>query len=229
MDPYLLGLRCRAAASSWSAGERWPPAGSRPARRGRRRYSWCRPEVDRVAGGPGRGGTDPLGRGPYADGDCAGAWLVCACTDDPAVNAAVAAAAERSRPGASAPTTRGSRRVDARLGPAGDVRVGVLSGDPRHSAAIRDAIAGRAAFGPAQCPARTRPPRRSGDHRRRARRSRADHGARAAAPRRGRRGAHGPAGSPRRSSTSCAMTSRSSTRARSPTAAPWPRSTSTRR
>src|SRR5215472_15712239 len=33
----------------------------------------------------------------YADGDCAGAWLVCACTDDAAVNAAVTAEAERDR------------------------------------------------------------------------------------------------------------------------------------
>ena len=30
----------------------------------------------------------------YAGGDCAGAWLVCACTDDPGVNAAVAADAD---------------------------------------------------------------------------------------------------------------------------------------
>ena len=77
----------------------------------------------------------------YQPGDCAGAWLVCACTDDPAVNAAVAAAAEAQRTwcvraddaGASAAWTPASGR-------AGDVRVGVLSGDPRHSAAIRDAI-----------------------------------------------------------------------------------------
>jgi uroporphyrin-III C-methyltransferase/precorrin-2 dehydrogenase/sirohydrochlorin ferrochelatase len=34
---------------------------------------------------------------PYQDGDCAGAWLVCACTDRPEVNAAVAAAAEEQR------------------------------------------------------------------------------------------------------------------------------------
>ena len=33
----------------------------------------------------------------YADGDCAGAWLVCACTDDLAVNAAIAAEAEQQR------------------------------------------------------------------------------------------------------------------------------------
>ncbi len=77
----------------------------------------------------------------YADGDCAGAWLVCACTDDPAVNAAVAAGAEQQRTWcvraddaqASAAWTPASGRAD-------DVRVGVLSGDPRHSAAIRDAI-----------------------------------------------------------------------------------------
>lgn len=82
----------------------------------------------------------------YQDGDCAGAWLACACTDDPMVNAAVAAAAEAQRTwcvraddaGTSAAWTPASGR-------AGDVRVGVLSvnperGDPRHSAAIRDAI-----------------------------------------------------------------------------------------
>ncbi len=77
----------------------------------------------------------------YQPGDCAGAWLVCACTDDAAVNAAVAAAAEAQRTwcvraddaGASAAWTPASGR-------AGDVRVGVLSGDPRHSAAIRDAV-----------------------------------------------------------------------------------------
>ncbi len=77
----------------------------------------------------------------YQPADCAGAWLVCACTDDPAVNAAVAAAAEAQRTwcvraddaGASAAWTPASGR-------AGDVLVAVLSGDPRHSAAIRDAI-----------------------------------------------------------------------------------------
>jgi uroporphyrin-III C-methyltransferase / precorrin-2 dehydrogenase / sirohydrochlorin ferrochelatase len=105
----------------------------------------------------------------YADGDCAGAWLVCACTSDPAANAAIAAEAERQRTWcvraddaqASAAWTPASGRVDdIRAGDirAGDIRpdgrtddarsgrrggaiqVGVLSGDPRRSAAIRDAI-----------------------------------------------------------------------------------------
>jgi uroporphyrin-III C-methyltransferase / precorrin-2 dehydrogenase / sirohydrochlorin ferrochelatase len=97
----------------------------------------------------------------YADGDCAGAWLVCACTDDAAVNAAVAAEAERQRTWcvraddaqASAAWTPATGRAEdlyvgdlrsdgiqsaARGG--GSVQVGVLSGDPRRSAAIRDAI-----------------------------------------------------------------------------------------
>ena len=97
----------------------------------------------------------------YAGGDCAGAWLVCACTDDAAVNAAVAAEAERQRTWyvraddaqASAAWTPASGRADdlhpgsapsgsapSLSAPAGSVQVGVLSGDPRHSAAIRDAI-----------------------------------------------------------------------------------------
>jgi uroporphyrin-III C-methyltransferase/precorrin-2 dehydrogenase/sirohydrochlorin ferrochelatase len=77
----------------------------------------------------------------YADGDCADAWLVNACTDDPAVNAAIAAAADQQHiwcvraddAQASAAWTPASGRAD-------DVRIGVLSGDPRRSAAIRDAI-----------------------------------------------------------------------------------------
>src|SRR5256714_5593671 len=73
------------------------------------------------------------GRG-YRPGDCAGAWLVCACTDDAEVNAAVAAAAEAQRTwyvraddaGASAAWTPASGR-------AGDVRIGVLSVDPQRA------------------------------------------------------------------------------------------------
>jgi uroporphyrin-III C-methyltransferase / precorrin-2 dehydrogenase / sirohydrochlorin ferrochelatase len=114
----------------------------------------------------------------YADGDCAGAWLVCSCTGDAAVNAAVAAEAERQRTwsvraddarASAAWTPASGRAEDVRGGaaaaesgtaengavpsaaaprgavpsgavPGGAVQIGVLSGDPRHSAAIRDAI-----------------------------------------------------------------------------------------
>jgi uroporphyrin-III C-methyltransferase / precorrin-2 dehydrogenase / sirohydrochlorin ferrochelatase len=77
----------------------------------------------------------------YADGDCAGAWLVCACANDPAANAAVAAAAEDQRTWCvRADDAEASAAWTPASGRAGTVRVGVLSGNPRYSAAIRDAI-----------------------------------------------------------------------------------------
>src|SRR5437773_2487434 len=77
----------------------------------------------------------------YRPGDCAGAWLVCACTDDPEVNAAIAAAAEAQRTWyVRADDAAASAAWTPASGRAGDVQVGVLSGDPRHSAAIRDAV-----------------------------------------------------------------------------------------
>ena len=91
-------------------------------------------------------------RRAYVNGDCAGAWLVIACTSRPEVNAAVAEEAEANRTwcaradDAAASTawtpasgTAGGNAGDA-AGGAGGTSVGVLSGDPRHSAAIRDAV-----------------------------------------------------------------------------------------
>ena len=77
----------------------------------------------------------------YAPGDCAGSWLVGAWTNDPDVNAAVAREADAAgiwcvRAGDAA----ASRAWTPASGVSGDVRVGVLSGDPRYSAGIRDAI-----------------------------------------------------------------------------------------
>ena len=86
-------------------------------------------------------------RRAYANGDCAGAWLVIACTSSPEVNAAVAEEAEANRTwcaraddaAASTAWTPASGTV-ADANRAGTTSVGVLSGDPRHSAAIRDAV-----------------------------------------------------------------------------------------
>ncbi|GAA0371965.1 uroporphyrinogen-III C-methyltransferase [Actinoallomurus spadix] len=81
-------------------------------------------------------------RRPYRPGDCAGAWLVQAATDDGEVNTAVAAEAE-------AQGTWCVRADDAELSPAwtpasgrvGETTVGVLAGgDPRHAAGLRDVI-----------------------------------------------------------------------------------------
>jgi uroporphyrin-III C-methyltransferase / precorrin-2 dehydrogenase / sirohydrochlorin ferrochelatase len=83
---------------------------------------------------------------PYQSGDCEGAWLVQACTDDPKVNAMVAAEAEARHiwcvraddAEASAAWTPAGGVVDEAHG---SVVVGVLAGgDPRRAAGIRDAI-----------------------------------------------------------------------------------------
>ncbi|GAA3642364.1 uroporphyrinogen-III C-methyltransferase [Nonomuraea antimicrobica] len=79
---------------------------------------------------------------PYEVGDCDGAWLVQACTDDRSVNTAVAAEAEAKRvwcvraddKDASAAWTPASGRVD-------EIGVAVTAGgDPRRAAGIRDAV-----------------------------------------------------------------------------------------
>ena len=77
----------------------------------------------------------------YAAGDLADAWYVLAATDDPAANAAASAEAEANRTfcarsdDASAATawTPATGRQDG-------TTVAVLSGDPRRSAALRDAV-----------------------------------------------------------------------------------------
>jgi uroporphyrin-III C-methyltransferase/precorrin-2 dehydrogenase/sirohydrochlorin ferrochelatase len=99
--------------------------------------------------GPGSGPSIRLLPRAYRDGDLAGAWLVHAATDDPAVNAAVAAEAEAERiwcvraddAGASAASTPAVTRH-------GEVTVAVTaSGDPRRSQALRAAIATALATG----------------------------------------------------------------------------------
>jgi uroporphyrin-III C-methyltransferase/precorrin-2 dehydrogenase/sirohydrochlorin ferrochelatase len=86
----------------------------------------------------GRVGWQPRG---YRPGDCAGAWLVCACTDDPAVNSAVAAEAEQTGIwSVRADDGAASAAWTPASGQAGDVRFGVVSGDPLRSAGIRDEV-----------------------------------------------------------------------------------------
>ena len=77
----------------------------------------------------------------YAAGDCAAAWLVVACTSRAEVNAAVADEAEAARVWCvRADEAPASTAWTPAAGQAGGTSVGVLSGDPRHSAAVRDAI-----------------------------------------------------------------------------------------
>src|SRR6202453_4966850 len=77
----------------------------------------------------------------YQPGDCADAWLIVACTDQPQVNGAVADEAERNRIWCvRADDAAGSTAWTPAGGRVGDTSVAVLTGDPRHSAAIRNAI-----------------------------------------------------------------------------------------
>ncbi|WP_067461098.1 uroporphyrinogen-III C-methyltransferase [Actinomadura macra] len=81
-------------------------------------------------------------RRPYKRGDCAGAWLVQAVTDDAKVNGDVVAEADAARIWAvRADDAESSPAWTPASGQAGDVTVGVLlGGDPRRAAGIRDAV-----------------------------------------------------------------------------------------
>ncbi len=87
-------------------------------------------------------GSVTVHRRSYLDGDLDGAWLVHACTDDPAVNAAVAAEAERRQ----IPCVRadaagaGTARTPA-VARSGAVLAAVTSDDPVRSVRIRNRIA----------------------------------------------------------------------------------------
>lgn len=78
----------------------------------------------------------------YAEGDLDGAWYAMACTDDPAVNAAVCAEAERRRVFCvRADAGDEGTAVTAAVGRHEGLLVGVLSGgEPRRSATVRDNI-----------------------------------------------------------------------------------------
>ncbi|MFI6845760.1 uroporphyrinogen-III C-methyltransferase [Kitasatospora sp. NBC_00085] len=77
----------------------------------------------------------------YQDGDLAGTWYALVATDDPAVNAAVSAEAERERVFcARSDDAAAASAWTPASGRDGGATVAVLTGDPRHSAALRDAI-----------------------------------------------------------------------------------------
>ncbi|MGH3981640.1 MAG: uroporphyrinogen-III C-methyltransferase [Pseudonocardiaceae bacterium] len=78
----------------------------------------------------------------YADGDLDGAWYALACSSAPAVNAAVAAEAQRRRVFCvRADDSTGGSAVTAATGEHEGLLVGVLAGRrPRRSAAVRDAL-----------------------------------------------------------------------------------------
>jgi uroporphyrin-III C-methyltransferase len=78
----------------------------------------------------------------YESGDLDGAWYAVAATDDPAVNAAVAEEAERSRVFCARADDRAASSVwTPAVGRQGDVVVGVHGGgDPQRAVGVRDAV-----------------------------------------------------------------------------------------
>jgi uroporphyrin-III C-methyltransferase/precorrin-2 dehydrogenase/sirohydrochlorin ferrochelatase len=140
-QPYLLGLRLSGrrvvvAGGGAVAGRRVPALLDAGAD-----VSLVSPEVTGSLEDLAQAGRIHWARRRFAAGDIDGAWLVCACTDDPAVNTAIAAAAETQRIWCVRADDASQSPVwTPASGLAGDVRVGVLSGDPRRSAGIRDAI-----------------------------------------------------------------------------------------
>src|SRR4051812_14153212 len=78
----------------------------------------------------------------YVDGDLAGAWYAVAATDDPAVNAAVAAEADQHRVFCARADDRSASSVwTPAVGRQGDLVVGVHGGgDPQRAVGVRDAV-----------------------------------------------------------------------------------------
>ncbi len=100
------------------------------------------PETTPSVSGMADAGEITLVERAYRDGDLDGAWYALACTDDPEVNAAVCAEAERARVFCVRADAgiEGSAVTPASGGHDG-LLVGVLSGGtPRRSAAVRDGL-----------------------------------------------------------------------------------------
>ena len=98
------------------------------------------PQVTPTVEGMAGAGDLSWERRPYRSGDVADAWYVLALTDDPAVNAAVAAEAEAARVFCvRADDASGGTAVTPAVAVDGPVRIGVLGGgDPQRAAAVRD-------------------------------------------------------------------------------------------
>lgn len=157
MSVYEVGLRLEGKAVLVVGG------GTIAARRVPRlldagaRVTLVAPEATTTLGDYAASGALRWERRPWTSGDTAGAWFVLAATDDPAVNAAVAAEAETERiwcvraddAEASDAWTLARAAFDG-------VSVAVAaSGDPRRAAAVRDAVAERLRSGEIDAP-RTR-------------------------------------------------------------------------
>jgi uroporphyrin-III C-methyltransferase / precorrin-2 dehydrogenase / sirohydrochlorin ferrochelatase len=141
MDPYLLGLRLAGrrvlVVGGGSVATRRVPA----MLDGGAAIELVSPEVTASLEDLAQSGKIRWARRPFQPGDCDGAWLVCACTDDSAVNQAVADEAEAEHIWyVRADSRQESAAWTPAQGETGDVKIGVLTGDPRRSAVLRDSL-----------------------------------------------------------------------------------------
>ncbi|MFD1531320.1 uroporphyrinogen-III C-methyltransferase [Pseudonocardia aurantiaca] len=142
MDPYLVGLdlagRRVVVVGGGSVAQRrlggLLPAGAD--------VEVVAPEVTPAVEGMATAGELRWTARGYRDGDLDGAWYVIACTDDPAVNAAVGAEAESRRVFCvRADDAPAGSAVTPAVGRHDGLTVGVLAGRrPRRSAAVRTAL-----------------------------------------------------------------------------------------
>ena len=141
-DPYLAGLRLAGrrvvvVGGGAVAQRRLPPLVRTGAE-----LVLVAPEVTPTVEGLVGSGDVRWERRPYASGDLDDAWYALALTDDPLVNARVAADAEQARVFCvRADLAAGGTAVTPALAVEGPVTVGVLGGgDPQRAAAVRDGV-----------------------------------------------------------------------------------------
>ncbi|REE95717.1 uroporphyrinogen-III C-methyltransferase [Thermomonospora umbrina] len=142
MPPYLLGLRLRGRRVVVVGGGRVAQRRVPALLAAGADVSLIAPEVTPSLDDLIAAGRFSWERRPYRGGDLDGAWLVQAVTDDPKVNAAVAADAEAARIWCvRADDAEASDAWTPASGQVGETTVGVLAGgDPRRAAGIRDAV-----------------------------------------------------------------------------------------
>ncbi|MFC4049196.1 uroporphyrinogen-III C-methyltransferase [Actinomadura syzygii] len=142
MPPYLLGLRLRGRRVLVVGGGRVAQRRVPALLDAGAAVVLVSPEVTASLQGLAERDKIVWHERPYRPGDCAGAWLVQAVTDDAKVNGDVVAEAEAARIwSVRADDAESSPAWTPASGHAGEATVGVLlGGDPRRAAGIRDAV-----------------------------------------------------------------------------------------
>jgi uroporphyrin-III C-methyltransferase/precorrin-2 dehydrogenase/sirohydrochlorin ferrochelatase len=146
--PYLLGLRLTGRRVTVVGGGRVAARRIPRMLESGADVTVISPELDPALAGMAAAGRVGWARRGYTCGDCAGAWLVGAFTSDPGVNSAVAAEADQAGIWCvRADDAASSSAWTPASGRSGDIQVGVLTGSPRETARIRDAIVAGLASG----------------------------------------------------------------------------------